>query len=136
MSEAQDEEREVLQSIYDGDDNFKEISANCFQYKYGQEDTHKTFLLEISWPNKYPSELPTINLDTFFNKHLPDELKQEIEKKVLEQAEEFRESPMTYSLFDWMNDNCQEFLEKIPEFTQKVKKNIYSSFAFVMFARF
>lgn len=32
-SELQNEEREVLQSIYDGDQQFKEVSSNTFQYK-------------------------------------------------------------------------------------------------------
>jgi hypothetical protein len=32
-TELQEEEREVLSSIYDGDDCFKQISPNTFQYK-------------------------------------------------------------------------------------------------------
>lgn len=32
-SEAQQEELEVLHSIYEGDTNFKEIAPNVFQYK-------------------------------------------------------------------------------------------------------
>ena len=118
MEETQEEEREVLRSIYDGDENFKEISPTCFQYKYGLED--KSFLLEISWPCEYPSDLPIINLDTFFNNSLPSELKDEIKAQLLEQAEELRDSAMTYSLVDWMNENSQQFIDKIPEFTQKV----------------
>lgn len=31
--ELQDEEREVLSSIYDGDDCFKQIDPNTYQYK-------------------------------------------------------------------------------------------------------
>ena len=116
MEEAQEEERDVLRSIYDGDENFKEINPCCFQYKYGNEATeNKAFLLEISWPKEYPSELPTINLDTFFNKCLPSCLKDEIKSKLLVQAEELRDSPMTYSLIDWLNENSEEFISKIPD---------------------
>lgn len=85
-TELQDEEREVLSSIYDGDDCFKQISPNTFQYKvsqkwgltesllinfqYGESDTTKSFLLEIQWGEKYPNEAPKINMDTFYNKHM------------------------------------------------------------------
>lgn len=31
--ELQDEEREVLLSIYEGDENFKQLGPNVFQYK-------------------------------------------------------------------------------------------------------
>ena len=113
MEETQEEERDVLRSIYDGDEHFKEIDACCFQYKYGNEED-KAFILEVSWPKEYPSELPIINMDTFFNKHLPSMVKDDIKSRVLEQAEELRDSPMTYSLFDWLNENSQEFIDKIP----------------------
>lgn len=124
MEETQEEERDVLRSIYDGDQNFKEINPSCFQYKYGDEQECKAFILEIHWPNDYPAELPTINMDAFFNKNLPLSLKEEIKSKVLEQAEEFRDCPMTYSLFDWMNENSQEYVDKIPDgVLMKVYKN-------------
>lgn len=35
--ELQDEEREVLLSIYDGDECFKQTSSNVFQYKVETE---------------------------------------------------------------------------------------------------
>lgn len=69
-SELQEEEREVLLSIYEGDDRFKDISPTVYQYKYGQENDPKSFLLEVSWNADYPSEKPHINMDTFYNKHL------------------------------------------------------------------
>lgn len=37
--ELQDEEREVLLSIYEGDEAFKELSADTYQYK-----VHYTFI--------------------------------------------------------------------------------------------
>lgn len=30
----------------------------------------KSFLLEIIWGPTYPSERPTINMNTFYNKHM------------------------------------------------------------------
>ncbi|KAJ8967310.1 hypothetical protein NQ317_013779 [Molorchus minor] len=44
-SELQEEEREVLSSIYDGDESFKQISPSVFQYKYGETDTARSFYL-------------------------------------------------------------------------------------------
>eukprot|EP00794_Sanderia_malayensis_P013846 gene13846-15294_t len=120
MDESQAEEREVLQSIFEGDLSFKEISPTCYQYKVtgdsqNESENHKAFILEITWPTDYPQELPGISLDTFFNKHLPSDLKNEIKVKILEQAEEMRDSAMTYSLFDWIRENSEEFINKIPD---------------------
>lgn len=30
----------------------------------------KTLLLELKWGPKYPEELPEVNLDVFYNRHL------------------------------------------------------------------
>lgn len=91
--EMQTEEREALASIYEGDGFFKQVNAETFQYKvgipnwgllfynreiyvgfdvfqYGEEDGNKSFLLEICWQENYPNELPTINMDTFYNRNL------------------------------------------------------------------
>ena len=59
--EEQEEELEVLRSIYEGDSQFNELKENCFQYKYGTEEG-KSILVEISWPDTYPSVLPNISL--------------------------------------------------------------------------
>ncbi|EDS44361.1 RWD domain-containing protein 4A [Culex quinquefasciatus] len=68
--EMQTEEREALVSIYEGDTFFKQINAETYQYKYGEEDGNKSFLLEIIWHETYPNELPTINMDTFYNRNM------------------------------------------------------------------
>lgn len=68
--ELQTDEREALQSIYEGDEAFKEIDPTTFQYKYGEEDNFKSFLVEIKWGENYPNELPAINMDTFYNRNL------------------------------------------------------------------
>ena len=91
-SDSQKEELEVLQSIYDGDANFRELEPTKFQYKvslmlcflycnktliclyfclqYGEDGNAHSFLLDISWPAEYPDCLPTLGLDAFYNKHL------------------------------------------------------------------
>ncbi|XP_033112173.1 RWD domain-containing protein 4-like [Anneissia japonica] len=64
------EEREVLQSIYEGDENFKELNPTTFQYRVGDIGHFKSFLLEIAWGDNYPTELPNINFDTFYINHM------------------------------------------------------------------
>ncbi|XP_011340580.1 RWD domain-containing protein 4 isoform X3 [Ooceraea biroi] len=76
-AELQEEEREVLSSIYDGDPAFKQLTPTTFQYKYGEDNDVKSFLLEISWGATYPTEKPTINMNTFYNKHIVQESVQE-----------------------------------------------------------
>ena len=88
IEEMQKEEVEALISIYEGDENFKQISPKVYQYKvsrvksflatswhnfpfqYGVDNDPKSFILEISWGATYPNDLPTINIDTFYNAHL------------------------------------------------------------------
>ena len=39
-------------------------------------------LLEIKWTEEYPSELPALSLESFYNKHLVPEVKTHILKAV------------------------------------------------------
>jgi hypothetical protein len=36
----------------------------------GEDGHFKSFVLEISWGKNYPDEMPDINLNTFYNKHV------------------------------------------------------------------
>ncbi|KAJ8944047.1 hypothetical protein NQ318_016245 [Aromia moschata] len=101
-SELQEEEREVLSSIYDGDEFYKQISPTVFQYKYGEPETIKSFMLEIKWHDKYPNELPIISMDTFYNKHITE-------------AEQYLGMSMTYSLFEFVKEKFDELIEEQPE---------------------
>ena len=123
--EQQAEEVEVLQSIYEGDESFKQISPTCFQYKYGsgtEGDDQNSILVEISWPETYPETIPNINLDTFHNGYLPLEFKNEIKEKLCEEANNFLDCAMTYTLFDWMKENADAFIARIPDLVTKFKR--------------
>ena len=72
--ELQEEELEVLKSIYEGDENYSSESNSKHAYKYGEYLKSRSFLLEISWPDEYPSILPEVSLDSFYNKHLLPEV--------------------------------------------------------------
>eukprot|EP00918_Siedleckia_nematoides_P092799 GHVU01203702.1.p1 GENE.GHVU01203702.1~~GHVU01203702.1.p1 ORF type:complete len:186 (+),score=38.88 GHVU01203702.1:257-814(+) len=108
--ELQEEELEVLQSIYDGDENYKQISSTVFQYKIGEDGHFKSFLLEISWPQDYPDVLPEIGLSAFYNKHVLPAVKEEIVKKVKEEGENWIGSAATFTLFEWAKENAEDLM--------------------------
>ncbi|XP_062551104.1 RWD domain-containing protein 4 [Armigeres subalbatus] len=108
--EMQSEEREALASIYEGDNFFKQVNGETFQYKYGEEDGSKSFLLEICWQENYPNELPTINMDTFYNRNLSRPLKDKIISMLKEEGEQWLGCGMTYTLFECLKDKVEELL--------------------------
>ncbi|BFZ19013.1 hypothetical protein BsWGS_22053 [Bradybaena similaris] len=114
-SESQQEELEVLKSIYDGDEAFKLMSDSVFHYKYGEDGSQKSFIVEISWPSNYPEELPTINMELFYNKHVVPQVKDAIKSGLLQQAGDLLGMSMTFSLFEWVKDNLDSFLSDQPE---------------------
>ncbi|XP_013107194.1 RWD domain-containing protein 4 [Stomoxys calcitrans] len=118
MSEAleqQADEREALSSIYEGDDAFKEIDATTFQYKYGEDDNFKSFLVEIKWHENYPNELPTINMDTFYNRNLIPAVKEKIQAALREEGEQWLGCGMTYTLFECLKERMEELTSEQPE---------------------
>lgn len=108
--EMQSEEREALASIYEGDGFFKQVNAETYQYKYGEEDGNKSFLLEICWQENYPNELPNINMDTFYNRNLSRSLKDKITSILKEEGEQWLGCGMTYTLFECLKDKVEELL--------------------------
>ncbi|KAG8181808.1 hypothetical protein JTE90_001464 [Oedothorax gibbosus] len=113
--ELQEEELEVLNSIYDGDPKYRQISPTSFQYKIGEDDDPKSFLLEISWVAQYPNSPPKISLEAFFNKKLIPEVKSNIISRLLEEADGQLGTPMTYTLLEWAKDNAEELMKLQPD---------------------
>jgi len=108
--EQQEEELEVLQSIYDGDDAFNQVNEKCFQYKIGDDNTNKSFVLEIVWGEDYPDSLPDINLNAFFNKHLYDHVKVSAVNKIKEEADANCGCAMTYTLIEFAKENADDLM--------------------------
>ena len=101
-AELQEEELEVMKSIYEGDELYSSPKDNRHLYKFGEDTASRSFILgekksnyfrcetanyiftfsEISWGPSYPSELPDINLDSFYNKHVLAPVKEGIIKAV------------------------------------------------------
>lgn len=124
-SEDQEDEREVLRSIYEADERFNEVNATTFQYKFGEDGHYKSFLLEISWPPNYPTSLPVINLDAFYNKHINSKVKESIRLRVVEQCEMCLGCAMTYSIFDWAKEHEEELMQDQQEQESKEEQIPY-----------
>ncbi|KAK1133960.1 hypothetical protein K0M31_011746 [Melipona bicolor] len=114
-AELQEEEREVLLSIYDGDSAFKQLTPTTFQYKYGEDNDMKSFLLEISWGTTYPSERPIINMNTFYNKHIVQEVKDKVVQHVEAEIDQWLGSAMTYTLFQSVQEHYTELVSAQPD---------------------
>merc|ERR1719454_986999 len=114
----QNEELEVLNSIYEGDSNFIQLGNNTFQYKYVVQDTYcnlhlnnMTFLLNIEWSDTYPNCVPNICMDAFFNREIDDNIKKIIIDAVSNEAEQHVGTSMTYTLFEFVRDNVSDLLK-------------------------
>lgn len=114
-AELQVEESEVLLSIYEGDTAFKQLTPTTFQYKYGEDNDMKSFLLEISWGPTYPSERPIINMNTFYNKHIVQEVKDKVVQHVETEADQWLGSAMTYTLFQSVQEHYAELISAQPD---------------------
>ncbi|XP_060774028.1 RWD domain-containing protein 4 [Neoarius graeffei] len=110
-NEEQEMELEALRSIYEGDDCFKELSPVSFQFRIGDLNESKSFLLDVSWPETYPETEPHISLDAFFNNRISPETKQLIISKMHEQVEANLGSAMMYTLFEWAKENQEMLME-------------------------
>ncbi|XP_075222832.1 RWD domain-containing protein 4 isoform X1 [Lycorma delicatula] len=113
--ELQEEEREVLLSIYDGDPAFKQLSPSTYQYKYGEDGDSKSFLLEISWSENYPAEKPIVNMDAFYNKHIIQSVKAHIKECILKEADDYLGAAMTFSLFESVKEKLSDLICEQPE---------------------
>ncbi|XP_057331200.1 RWD domain-containing protein 4 [Microplitis mediator] len=110
--ELQEEEREVLLSIYEGDAAFKQLNSTTYQYKYGEDNDPRSFLLEIIWHETYPTNKPTISMETFYNKHILPKVKEKIIAHVEAEAEQWLGCAMTYTLFQSVQERLTELIEE------------------------
>uniref|UniRef100_A0A3P8SR93 RWD domain containing 4 n=1 Tax=Amphiprion percula TaxID=161767 RepID=A0A3P8SR93_AMPPE len=110
-NEDQEMELEALRSIYEGDECFKEISPVSFQFRIGDLEDTKAFILDITWPESYPDTAPQISLGAFFNNRISAETKQLILSKLEEQVEINLGTAMMYTLFEWAKENQETLME-------------------------
>ena len=81
-AELQAEELEVLRSIYEGDSCYTSPSDTKHQYKFGEDGASRSFIIEVAWGEEYPNQLPNIDMDSFYNKHLLQQVKEHVKKAV------------------------------------------------------
>lgn len=110
-NEDQEMELEALRSIYEGDECFKEISPVSFQFRIGDLEDTKAFIVDFTWPETYPEIGPLISLEAFFNNRICPETKQLILSQLEEQVEANLGTAMMYSLFEWAKENQQLLME-------------------------
>ncbi|XP_014280967.1 RWD domain-containing protein 4 [Halyomorpha halys] len=115
MEELQDEEREVILSIYDCDPAFKQLSPVTYQYKFGEEGDPRSFLLEIVWGKEYPNEVPNVNMNTFYNKHINESTKKKVCEYVCNEALNLVGNAMTYSLFEGVKEKYLDLIVDDPD---------------------
>uniref|UniRef100_A0A1L8DBS3 Putative rwd domain-containing protein 4 n=2 Tax=Nyssomyia neivai TaxID=330878 RepID=A0A1L8DBS3_9DIPT len=113
--EMQEEEIEALLSIYETDAAFKQVNPTTYQYKYGEDDAIKSFLVELIWTPEYPNEAPEINLDTFYNRNLLGSIKEKIQEVLHEEAQQWLGCGMTYTLFECLKERLEELMAAQPE---------------------
>jgi len=110
-NEDQEMELEALRSIYEGDECFKEVSPTSFQFRIGDHEDPKAFLLDVLWPETYPETAPQMSLQAFFNNRISPSTKQEVISKLEEQAEANLGCAMMYTLFEWAKENQADLME-------------------------
>ncbi|KAM9827432.1 RWD domain-containing protein 4 [Neosynchiropus ocellatus] len=110
-NEDQEMELEALRSIYEGDECFKELSPISFQFRIGDLEDSKSFLLDVTWPETYPETAPEMSMDAFFNNKISVENKQLILSKMEEQVEANLGTAMMYTLFEWAKENQETLME-------------------------
>jgi len=118
--ELQQEEAEVLTSIYDGDPAFVTVKAGeKYQYKLGDTEAETAgkhaLLVEFEWVAEYPNVLPKINLDIFFNRDISPAIKQSVISAVKEEAEQYLGMSMTFSLVEYLKENFDTLMADQPE---------------------
>lgn len=97
------EELEVIRSIYDGDVQLLLLNDEKLQYKFGEDNHHKSFVVEITWPSGYPESADAhVSLDLFYNNHLMAEVKKGICEAIATEMDGWRGSPMTYSILEYI----------------------------------
>lgn len=111
IQEQQSDEREAIQAMYDEDENFKVVNDTTFQYKVtSSTNDKKSLLLQVEWTENYPDEKPKINLDLFYNNYLSPECRLKIVQNIEKEVEHYVGSPLTFVLFDHVQQNIDELI--------------------------
>ncbi|CAL8069833.1 unnamed protein product [Calicophoron daubneyi] len=122
MADPREEEREVLNSIYDSDE-LKISDDFLVQYRLGDHGDIKSFIVNITWPKGYPDVLPLISLESFYNAHVPESVKQMVIAELNSVAEPQLGMPMTFSLIDHLRENAEKYFKLMDSTETSVSTN-------------
>lgn len=115
----QEEEAEVLKSIYEGDPAFTILSSTKYQYKVGDQDVEsggkEAFMIEFEWSKEYPNVLPTISMNIFFNRLIVEAVKSKVVEAAKEEAEQYLGMSMTYTIIEFVKENYESWMDEQPE---------------------
>uniref|UniRef100_A0A0X3NTD1 RWD domain-containing protein 4 n=1 Tax=Schistocephalus solidus TaxID=70667 RepID=A0A0X3NTD1_SCHSO len=118
------EERTVLESIYTPEE--LSISSDyTVTFHLNDPGSSESFVVHITWPKGYPFETPSIDLDAFCNRHLPQTLKEKIINDLNDLAKLNTGEPLTFTLIEHLRENAASYFEEIKEArsAQCVKSN-------------
>lgn len=95
--------------------------GKIFQYKFGDDGTSRSFILEIKWIPEYPEVLPEFSVDAFYNQHIIPSVKSKILDFAKNEGEQFLGMSMTFSIFEQIKENLTDLLSEQPEELEVIK---------------
>nr|VZI15066.1 unnamed protein product [Spirometra erinaceieuropaei] len=108
------EERTVLESIYTPEE--LSISSDyTVTFHLNDPGSSESFVVNITWPKGYPFEPPSIDLDAFCNRHLPQTLKERIINDLNALAKLNTGEPLTFTLIEHLRENAESYFQEIRE---------------------
>eukprot|EP00033_Pygsuia_biforma_P004084 GCRY01004476.1.p1 GENE.GCRY01004476.1~~GCRY01004476.1.p1 ORF type:complete len:209 (-),score=46.17 GCRY01004476.1:82-708(-) len=132
QQEQQQEELEVLESIWGLENRFAKESDTRFQVKIVQDELEeeeyenvqstKWYLLNVKYTANYPDELPELSLDAFKNKSLSDVRKEHAMKIITEKATELLGAPLIFTLIEELKECWAEMFDDVLEGEEVEKK--------------
>ncbi|VDN08633.1 unnamed protein product [Dibothriocephalus latus] len=106
------EERTVLESIYTPEE--LSISPDyTVTFHLNDPGSSDSFVVNITWPKSYPFEIPSVDLDAFCNRHLPQTLKEKIINELNDLAKVNTGEPLTFTLIEHLRENAASYFEEI-----------------------
>lgn len=109
----QREEREVLLSIYSGDEHFLSSDETTYQYRVESENGAKKLMLQVKWPSDYPLTPPNITLEIFYNNHIPQSIHRSIAEQIHKESLNYVGGPATYMLFEFVKENVDQLMADV-----------------------
>ncbi|XP_018650898.1 hypothetical protein Smp_074950 [Schistosoma mansoni] len=126
ICDPREEEAQVLRSIFDEEELMISDDYNL-EYKVGEAGTTSSFIVQVYWPEGYPDVLPCISMNSFYNHHIPLNVKEKITEELVSVAEGQLGSALTFHLIEYLKENHERFAKSFA--VDKVDKSQSHSFS-------